>query len=762
MVEWNRKYHGKYFLAIIFASIFLFSFGMILHNVFADKLVATIAVNPPNAIAVNPITNIIYSSPGRSIDVIDGTSNTLLTSITLPSSSGYNLGLDVNPNTNMIYVSDGKDGLIYAIDGSSNTVVGTIQVGTGPVDVAVNPTTNTIYVANSGTLYNLSGKRGPTSITVIDGSTKSVTSTIPTADVPSVIVNPVTNLVYVNNGNGTISVLDGSNNNVVGKISGVGHGEMAVDSLTDTIYVADTDNSAFSVIDGKTNSVVTTIHGIAIAPSVTMAEDSNTNKIYVPNPHGDGQDNATITVIDGSTNNVESKIPIPFWPMSMAANSVTDKIYVGINGNSPTDPGIYVIQSTSSTTSQLQVNSQDNNGPITGFYNELYASNGTLLDAGYTPNNFTLNNGKNYTVHVEDYGKYKFSHWLDTGSTNANRTISIKSDGTITAVYKTVPKPPTGLAAMAVSSSQINMSWNAPTNNGGSAITGYKIKRSTDGVTWSVLVKNTGTTDTKYSDTGLQPNTQYSYRVFAINDVGQSLRSNTASNTTSASPGSTAPQPPSSLKALASSSSQIDLSWNAPSDNGGSAITGYDIQRSMDNGNTWSTLVQDTGTTDTTYSDTGLAPNTAYTYQVSAINSVGTSQPSNTASATTTTSTPSTAGITVYAHRIPASYWDPCFAPTCSAGTGPGALMYFELWDSAGNFVQDGYADENGLTFSGLNAGTTYNVYPDNCNRCHGSNHNVVFQYWGDDSSNTRPRAATVGTNLDAWYSCTNNCAGGP
>src|SRR5207249_1084178 len=53
---------------------------------------------------------------------------------------------------------------------------------------------------------------------------------------------------------------------------------------------------------------------------------------------------------------------------------------------------------------------------------------------------------------------------LDTGS------------GTIA----TAPQPPTGLAAIAISSSQINLSWFAPSNNGGSAITGYKIDRSTD------------------------------------------------------------------------------------------------------------------------------------------------------------------------------------------------------------------------------------------------------------------------------------------
>jgi hypothetical protein len=94
----------------------------------------------------------------------------------------------------------------------------------------------------------------------------------------------------------------------------------------------------------------------------------------------------------------------------------------------------------------------------------------------------------------------------------------------------------------------------------------------------------------------------------------------------------TAPQLPTGLGATTSSSTQINLSWTAPANNGGSAITGYKIERSANGGTTWS-LVANTGTT--TYSDTGLASSTTYTYRVSAINAIGTSSPSNTASAIT-------------------------------------------------------------------------------------------------------------------------------
>src|SRR5207245_2098687 len=74
------------------------------------------------------------------------------------------------------------------------------------------------------------------------------------------------------------------------------------------------------------------------------------------------------------------------------------------------------------------------------------------------------------------------------------------------------------------------------------------------------------------------------------------------------------PQPPTNLIAQAVSSSQINLSWTAPSD---LLITGYKIERSIDGGASWSTLVSNTGSTATSYSNTGLSPSTTYTYRVS-------------------------------------------------------------------------------------------------------------------------------------------------
>ena len=90
-----------------------------------------------------------------------------------------------------------------------------------------------------------------------------------------------------------------------------------------------------------------------------------------------------------------------------------------------------------------------------------------------------------------------------------------------------VPQTPTGLIAGAVSSSQINLTWNAVTN-----ATTYNVKRATtSGGPYSTIA--TGVTGTGYANTGLSASTSYCYVVSAVNTSGQSGNSTQASATPS-------------------------------------------------------------------------------------------------------------------------------------------------------------------------------------------------------------------------------------
>ena len=114
-------------------------------------------------------------------------------------------------------------------------------------------------------------------------------------------------------------------------------------------------------------------------------------------------------------------------------------------------------------------------------------------------------------------------------------------------------------------------------------------------------------------------------RIYALSGVFQ------VSEPTSA----TAPGAPTALEATANGRTEIELSWTAPADDGGSDITGYRIEWSADGTSDWADLVADTGNADAKYSNTGLTPGTTRHYRVSAINAEGTGEPSNAADATT-------------------------------------------------------------------------------------------------------------------------------
>ena len=97
------------------------------------------------------------------------------------------------------------------------------------------------------------------------------------------------------------------------------------------------------------------------------------------------------------------------------------------------------------------------------------------------------------------------------------------------------PGAPTGLTATANGQTRIDLSWRAPANDGGAAITGYRVAVSTDRSSWSSLVSNTGSTATRYSHTGLTAGSTRHYQVSAINPAGTGPVSNVATATTSAS-----------------------------------------------------------------------------------------------------------------------------------------------------------------------------------------------------------------------------------
>jgi carboxypeptidase T len=188
------------------------------------------------------------------------------------------------------------------------------------------------------------------------------------------------------------------------------------------------------------------------------------------------------------------------------------------------------------------------------------------------------------------------------------------------------PAAPTNLTATAISYSQINLTW----TDSDASEAGFKIERCAgDGCSDFAQVATAAANATSYSDTGLIASTNYVYRVRAYNTIGDSPYSNEVSAVTQALPA--VPATPTNLTATANSSSQINIAWvdNALDE------TGYKIERCQVTGCTTFAEIATVGANITSYSNTGLAASTSYTYRVRANNAGGDSEYSNQASATT-------------------------------------------------------------------------------------------------------------------------------
>ncbi len=200
------------------------------------------------------------------------------------------------------------------VPASPQTVTGTVDTGTNPGSLAVNPVTNIVYVANEG-----SGD-----VTVVDGATNN-TTTIPLGGVPDVVaVNPSTNKIYVGNGI-DVTVIDGSNNSTTSVAVGNTPSAIAINPVTNTIYVTNRFSNTVTVINGADNSIAATIP-VGTNP-VAVAINPVTNKIYVANK-GSG----TVTVINGADNSTTA-VSLSGAPQAVAVNPVNNKVYVSSNVN---------------------------------------------------------------------------------------------------------------------------------------------------------------------------------------------------------------------------------------------------------------------------------------------------------------------------------------------------------------------------------------------------------------------------------------------
>ncbi|MBI3043630.1 MAG: fibronectin type III domain-containing protein, partial [Betaproteobacteria bacterium] len=269
-----------------------------------------------------------------------------------------------------------------------------------------------------------------------------------------------------------------------------------------------------------------------------------------------------------------------------------------------------------------------------------------------------------------------------SNASGSSHVVPLTGSGTDTIA----PVVPGGLSAIAVSASQINLSWSASTDNVG--VAAYKVYRG------GVFRATVNAPTASFSDTGLTPSTSYSYTVAACDAAGNCSGQSVATSATTLD--DVPPSVPGGLTATAVSQGQINLAWSAASDN--VAVTQYRIYR-----NSGVTPHATVTAPATSFNDTGLAAATTYSYTVQACDAAANcSAQSASASATTSATVPGAPTIgTATAGNASASV-----SFTAPASNGGSAITLYTVTSSPGGLAGTGSASP--ITVSGLTNGTAY------------------------------------------------------
>lgn len=195
------------------------------------------------------------------------------------------LRIDINPSTNMIYVTNYQSHSISVIDGSQDKLVANISDVLYPTDIYTDEKSNKIYVNHKAQVQD-------------EGASQSQYSAIP-----------------------TVSIINGSTNKIIGNVSGATEVKGVNPSRGEIYAVRAPDTSSLVILDEDTNSEKAEVN-LGFYPTEIVI-NQNTNMIYI----GSNESN-TISKVNPSTFDVmSSKILLPDAPVSMAINPSTSILY---------------------------------------------------------------------------------------------------------------------------------------------------------------------------------------------------------------------------------------------------------------------------------------------------------------------------------------------------------------------------------------------------------------------------------------------------
>ena len=308
-------------------------------------------------------------------------------------------------------------------------------------------------------------------------------------------------------------------------------------AVTGTPQVDETltaDTSAIDDADGLTNATFEYqwLHNQSVL-------DDNTGTYYYINVEVPGETGSTYTLAPADKGRTFA-VRVSFTDDRGHSESLTSGSTVIVAARPNSEPtGLPAITGTPQVGQTLTADTSaidDEDGLTTVSYEYRWFAIKTVVDenTGFSLDVISLLSGdtsSTYTLGPADAG-YTFTVRV-TFTDDEGNNESLTSEAT-EAVAATAPTAPQSLSvATGDQDQELEASWQAPSSNGGSAVTGYKVqwKEATDSWDTAADVSEATETGTTYTITDLSGGVEYAVRVIATNDVGDGPASTEAKGT---------------------------------------------------------------------------------------------------------------------------------------------------------------------------------------------------------------------------------------
>jgi titin len=407
----------------------------------------------------------------------------------------------------------------------------------------------------------------------------------------------------------------------------------------------------------------------------------------------------TSCIVTGLTNGVAYTFTVK------ATNAVSDSVASNPSASvtPATVPGVptnlEVLRGNAKITVSWVAPASNGGSAITGYTVQAYTAAGAAV-AGKTCTTATTSC---IVSGLTNATSYKFAVKA-TNAVNSSAFTALSAAIAPSAVTPTVPGAPTAVTGVR-GNGQVTVSWTAPTSDGGATITSYTVSASPQ---VSGVTKTCTSATTSCIVTGLTNGVAYTFTVIATSDIGNSTPGSSAAVTPATIPGA-----PTAVSGVGGNT-QVTVSWTAPADNGGSAVTGYTVQAYF----AGVVVPLKTCTTATTSCIvTGLTNGADYTFKVKATNVIGSSVDSSPSASVTPATVPGAPTISSVMANVGKSATIRWTAPASNGGsaiTGYTVQAYKVVGLTATIVVGKTCTAEAGTlncSITGLTAGTSYKFY---------------------------------------------------